>query len=193
MSRCLSIAAILMTVSSFCINSVAAEDGLPGQMKVGEHRLVLNGAGVRTKAFLELYSAGLYLTQPSNNSAAILAAEEPMVLRIKITSSFVSQSSLVDSLEDGFKNTTGGKTNEIRKEIDQLRELFKANITKGDVFDIIYLPNRGVLVNKNGKYVGDVGAVGGTKFKQALFGIWLSDKPADTALKQALLTPQKIR
>ncbi|MDX1929715.1 MAG: chalcone isomerase family protein [Pirellulaceae bacterium] len=193
MSRHLSISAILIALSCICIGNAVAEDGLPGQMKVGEHRLVLNGAGVRTKAFLELYSAGLYLTQPSNNSATILAAEEPMVLRIKITSSFVSQSSLVDSLEDGFKNTTGGNTREIRKEIDQFRELFKGNITKGDVFDIIYIPNRGVLVNKNGKYVGDVGAVGGTKFKQALFGIWLSDKPADTALKQALLTPQKIR
>ncbi len=113
-----------------------------------------------------------------------------MALRIKITSGFVSQSSLIDSLEDGFKNATGGDTREIRQEIDQFREFFKAEIKKGDVFDMVYLPQYGVIVNKNSKYLG---VVAGAKFKRALFGIWLSDKPADTSLKQALLTPQTLR
>ena len=34
---------------------------LPSQIQVGEHRLVLNGEGARTKILLELYVAGLYL------------------------------------------------------------------------------------------------------------------------------------
>ncbi len=167
-----------------------AEDKLPKQMQVGDHRLVLNGEGVRTKAFLELYSAGLYLAKPSSNPAAIIQADEPMAIRIKITSGFVSQSSLVDSLEDGFTNATGGKDREIRKEISQFREFFRDDITKGDIFDMVYLPAHGVIVNKNGKLKG---AVPGLKFKQALFSIWLSDKPADTSLKAALVAPQKLR
>jgi hypothetical protein len=113
-----------------------------------------------------------------------------MALRIKITSGFVSQNSLIDSLEEGFVNATGGDTREIRKEIDRFREFFKDDIRKGDVFDMVYLPQHGVIVNKNGKLKG---AVAGAKFKQALFSIWLSDKPADTALKQALLTPTRVR
>jgi hypothetical protein len=55
---------------------------------------------------------------------------------------------------------------------------------------MVYLPNQGVSVSKNGKLMG---TVVGAKFKQALFGIWLSDKPADADLKQALLTPTKRR
>jgi len=55
---------------------------------------------------------------------------------------------------------------------------------------MVYLPSHGVIVIKNGKRMG---SVTGAMFKQALFSIWLCDNPADEALKQALLTPQKFR
>ncbi len=181
------LSALFVFLTSACTQ---AADKLPAQMQAGDHRLVLNGSGVRNKTLLDLYAAGLYLTQPSNNAAAIIAADDPMAIRIKILSTFVSKSNLVESLEEGFKSATGGKSRELRKEIDQFRELFKDEITKGDVFDIVYLPQHGVIVNKNGKFMG---TVVGLKFKQALFGIWLSDKPADTSLKQALLTVPKVR
>ena len=163
---------------------------LPSQIQAGDHRLFLNGEGARTKALLELYVAGLYLTQSSNDADQIIAADQPMAIRIKITSSFVSQKSLVESLEEGFKNATGGDTREIRNQIDKFRDCFKDAITKGDTFDMVYLPMHGVIVNKNGKLKG---AVDGTKFKQALFSIWLSNKPADATLKQALLTSGTVR
>ena len=190
MSRKFLTAALILMGLNMGMSEACAAEKLPPQIQAGEHRLILNGSGVRTKTFLELYVAGLYLTKPTSNSAAIIAADEPMALRIKITSGFVSQSSLVESLEEGFKNTTGGDTREIRKEIEQFRECFKDEIKKGDVFDMVYLPQHGVIVNKNGKFKG---AIAGAKFKQALFSIWLSDKPADSVLKQALLTPAKVR
>lgn len=165
-------------------------DELPQQLIAGEHRMLLNGSGVRTKAFLPLYTAGLYLTRPASSATQVIAADEPMALRIKITSSFVSQSSLVSSLEEGFENATGGNTQTLREQISQFRQCFEESIQKGDVFDLVYVPEHGVIVNKNGKLKG---VVRGTEFKRALYGIWLSDKPADNALKQALLTPSKVR
>lgn len=167
-----------------------ATESLPAEIKAGETRLVLNGSGARTKAFMELYNAGLYLTKASNNPKAIVTADEPMAIRIKITSGWVSQGNLLESLEDGFTNSTGGNSREIRTEIDQFRACFQDDIAKGDVFDLLYLPAKGVVVSKNGKYKG---MISGLKFKQALFGIWLSDKPADTALRQAMLTPKTVR
>jgi hypothetical protein len=167
-----------------------ATESLPAEIQAGETRLVLNGSGARTKAFMELYNAGLYLTKSNNNPKAIIAADEPMAIRIKITSGWVSQSNLVESLEEGFTNSTGGNTKEIRKEIDQFRACFQDEISKGDVFDMLYLPSKGLVVSKNGKYKG---TVNGVKFKQALFGIWLSDKPADSSLKQAMVTPRTVR
>lgn len=165
-------------------------DELPQQLTAGEHRLLLNGSGVRTKAFLPLYTAGLYLTRPASSAAQVIAADEPMALRIKITSAFVSQSSLVASLEEGFENATGGRTQPLRDQISQFRQCFAEAIQKGDVFDLVYVPEHGVIVNKNGKLKG---VVQGTEFKRALYGIWLCEKPADSALKQALLTRSDIR
>ena len=168
----LQVAISLFATCLSCMEVYAGEE-LPAQIQTGEHRLGLNGSGARTKTFLELYVAGLYLTKPNSNSTNIIAADEPMAIRIKITSGL-----------------SGGDTREIRKEINQFREFFKDEIKKGDVFEMVYLPNQGVSVSKNGKLMG---TVAGAKFKQALFGIWLSDKPADADLKQALLTPTKRR
>lgn len=190
MSKNVFTAALVLMSISLTYTAASAAEKLPPQIQVGDQRLTLNGSGSRTKAFLELYLAGLYLSKPSQNAAAVIASDEPMAIRIQITSSFVSQSSLIDSLEDGFKNAMGGDSRQIRNEIDQFREFFKDQIKQGDVFDMVYLPQYGVIVNKNGKLKG---AVAGTKFKQALFGIWLSDKPADSSLKQALLSSPKLR
>lgn len=193
MSKRLLLAMVYLFSANFLAaapSATLANESLPAEIKAGETRLVLNGSGARTKAFMELYNAGLYLTKSSNNPKEIIAADEPMAIRIKITSGWVSQNNLVESLEDGFTNSTGGNTREMRKEIDQFRACFQEDISKGDVFDMLYLPGKGVVVSKNGKYKG---TVVGTKFKQALFGIWLSDKPADTALKQALISPKTVR
>lgn len=184
------VAVAFMLLGSSLAELPAIAGDLPSEIRAGEHRLVLNGEGARTKTLLELYIAGLYLTQSSNDAAQIIAADQPMAIRIKITSSFVSQKSLVDSLEEGFKNATGGDTREIRKQIDQFRIFFKDAIAKGDTFDMVYLPEHGVIVNKNGKLKG---AVAGIRFKQALFSIWLSNQPADANLKQALLSADTVR
>lgn len=185
MSRQTALVAILvvtvLTVFADCVRAA----GFPRQLQVGEQRLVLNGWGARTKTFLQLYVAGLYLTHPSTNPTAIVSADEPMAIRIQITSVFVSQEKLVASLSEGFHNATGGNVAPIQRQIDQFRQCFKDPISKGDVFDIVYVPKHGVRVNKNSSFKG---VVAGTEFKQALFNVWLSDKPADKNLKQAMLT-----
>lgn len=190
MSKCLVIAALSVASLSTVFTGYAHSAELPPEIRAGQHRLVLNGSGARTKTFLELYVAGLYLTRPSQDPVAIIAANEPMAIRIKITSSFVSQSKLATSLEEGFSNSTGGKVAPIQKEIDLFQKYLKEDITKGDVFDLVYMPEHGLIVNKNGKFKG---VVAGVAFKQALFGIWLSSNPSDANLKQAMLTQPNVR
>ena len=163
---------------------------LPPHLQVGEYRLVLNGAGVRSKAFVPLYNAGLYLMRPSKSAAEVVAADEPMALRVEVTSRFVSQSSLIASLEEGFESSTGGRTQALKEQIAQFRKCFEEEIKKGDTFDLVYVPKHGIVVNKNGKLKG---VVAGIEFKRALYGIWLSDKPADNSLKQALMTSGTVR
>lgn len=182
------IAIFVVVVAATTTNRATAAD-FPAQIKAGEHRLLLNGWGARAKFYLELYVAGLYLTTANSDPAAIVAANEPMSIRVKITSGMVSQAKLMQSLIDGFHNATNGNVASIQSEINQFRKCLTEAITKGDTFDFVYLPEHGVLVNKNGKFKG---VVAGIEFKKALFNIWLSDKPADANLKKAMLT-QSLR
>ena len=166
------------------LTSSAAYAELPNALQVGDEKLALNGSGSRTKYLMEMYVAGLYLAQPSSDPAAIVAADAPMAIRLEITSGLVTEEKLVESLNEGFHNATGGKPEPIRKEIDLFRKCLAGKIARGDVLDLVYLPGHGVIVAKNGEKQG---AIEGIAFKRALFGVWLSKNPADKDLKRAML------
>jgi hypothetical protein len=174
----------ILAVALALLAAIPAHAESPAKLKVDDVNLVLNGSGARTKYLMQMYVAGLYLAEPSHDAAAIIAANNAMAIRLEITSGFISQEKLVESLNEGFQNSTGGDSSNIRKEIEQFRKCFAAPIAKGDVFNLVFFPSRGVTVIKNGK---PQGVVQGLAFKQALFGIWLSNKPADEDLKVALL------
>jgi hypothetical protein len=178
------IVAALALVTLGLLAATDARAQFPAKLKVGESELTLNGTGARTKYLMQMYEAGLYLAAPGGDAKKIVADDAPMNLRLHITSGMVTQERMAESLAEGFTASTGGKTDPLRKEIDEFRKLFAAAIAKGDVFDMVYVPTHGTVVIKNGKKVG---AVQGLAFKQALFGIWLGDKPAADDLKVALL------
>jgi hypothetical protein len=48
-----------------------------------------------------------------------------------------------------------GKCCSFKTEIDKFISFFRDEISKDDVFDIAYLPTRGVVVYKNGTEQGD--------------------------------------
>ncbi len=156
----------------------------PKTLKLGEIELQLNGSGYRKKSLLTLYEGALYLPQPSRDGSAIIAAEAPMAIRIQITSGFVSQQKMLDALNEGFRNATGGNPQAIAGQIRQFQSCFADPISKADVFILSYIPGSGVLVHKNGVQKG---LIAGSEFKQALFAIWLSNRPVDTGLKRGML------
>lgn len=156
---------------------------LPDTMQA-EQELTLNGAGIRTKLVFELYVAGLYLTNQSDDAAAIIAADEAMGITLHIISSKITSKKMIKATRKGFQHAMGGDTTAIEGEIEQFLAAFSDEINKGDVFEFIYEPSTGTAVHKNGLAKGIIESVA---FKQALFGIWLSDKPAQASLKTQLL------
>ncbi|MEE9333461.1 MAG: chalcone isomerase family protein [Granulosicoccaceae bacterium] len=151
---------------------------------IGGDELMLNGAGVRTKLILKLYVGSLYTTAKSNDAAAILDADEPMAIRLNIISDLLTKKKMVKSLKAGFKKSTGGNTAAIQPQIDQMLGLMQGKIGKKDQYTLNYKPGSGTRVTKNGE---EVGVVEGLEFKKALFGIWLSDNPAQSSLKAGML------
>ncbi|MCM4156486.1 chalcone isomerase family protein [Gramella sp. AN32] len=157
---------------------------IPNSMNFEGKNLVLNGAGVREKMWIDLYAGGLYLSEKSSNAASIVSGNSPMAIKLHIVSKLISSEKMIDAVNEGFENSTGGNMNNIKTQIEQFRSLFLEEIKKNDVFDLVYLPEKGVNVYKNGIIKG---SIDGMEFKKALFGIWLSNRPADDDLKEAML------
>ena len=158
---------------------------LPESMTAGDTQLALNGAGIRTKWMMDIYAGGLYLESKGSNAKEIIAADKPMAIKLHMVSGMITSEKMTDATMDGFKNTTGGNMAPMKPYIDSFMAVFQEPISEGDVFDIIYLPGKGLDIHKNGEFKGTV--EGGLPFKQTVWGIWLGDKPADKNLKKGML------
>ena len=158
---------------------------LPDTLDAGSVTLVLNGAGVRSKMWMDIYAGGLYLKSKNSEPSKIVSNDEPMAIKLHIVSGLVSSEAMEEATREGFDNTTGGDTAALADSIDSFMAVFKETIVEGDVFDIIHIPGKGIDIYKNGSFKSTV--AGGMVFKEALFGIWLGDKPADKKLKRGML------
>lgn len=158
---------------------------LPAKLDKEGTALVLNGAGIRKKLFFKVYVGGLYLQEKTSDANKIINADAPMAIRLHITSGMVSSDNMSESTREGFEASTDGNTAPLQDRIDAFISNFSDDeIVENDIFDLYYVPGAGIKSYKNGKYVS---TVKGFDFKKALFGIWLSDNPADEDLKEEML------
>lgn len=177
----LSIALVLsLTASAQDITSHGVT--FPSKMKIGEKVVKYNGSGLREKYFIDLYVSALYLVSQTSDAKKVIGADEEMCIRIKLVSDKVTRDKFVETVKEGFENSTSGKATE--SEIDSFMKVFSKSFKKGDDIILIYKPNIGVQVYMNGEKLG---TQSGLEFKKALWGIWFGDVPADKALKSAML------
>lgn len=146
--------------------------------------LSLKGAGVRDKFFMDLYIGSLYLATPHENAKTILRAKEPMALELIILSSLITSEKMEEATKEGFINASGDKLTSLQERIDHFIALFKEPIAINDRYTFLYTPSEGTRIYKNTILKT---TILGDDFKEALFGIWLGDKPAQERLKKNLL------
>ena len=162
-------------------------EGVPLQnsLTVNGSSLQLNGAGVRSKFFIDLYVGSLYTQAKEKNGEAVLTGNEPAAVRLNIISGLITSDKMVGTVQEGFEAATGGHVAPLQEQINQFLNVFKSEaIKKGDQFTLVSKPGTGVTAFKNNK---EVAVVEGDNFRKALFGIWLGNKPADKKLKKAML------
>lgn len=158
---------------------------MPNVVKVAGKYLKINGAGVREKMFLDLYIGALYLETKTKDANKIINDNALMSIKIRVISSMVTRENMEEAIREGFRKATKGKTDGIKNQINTLiNKGFAGEIEKGDVFDLDYIPGKGVSLKKNSK---ELVVIPGLEFKKALFGIWLCADPADSKLKQKML------
>ncbi len=172
--------------------SLPAQDigniSIPDSLLTEKSRLILNGTGIRSKLFFNLYVGGLYLSQASSNPEEIIHSDTPMAIKLHITSSMITSEKMQNATREGFINATNDQTGPLKNAIDTFIAVFTDEIEENDVYDLIYIPETGVQVSKNNKLQT---VIPGLAFKKALFGIWLSEKPAQESLKREMLSPVK--
>ncbi len=179
----LSFAFLLLLAAPATAQIKVADVTMPGSFKAGSNTLVLNGAGLREKYWIDLYVGALYLQNKSTNGTEIANADKPMAVKLHIVSSKINRENMVEAINEGFTKSTGGKTAPIQAKIDQLLKAF-TSIKVGDIFDLVYEPGVGTSMYINGKIAT---TVTGHDFKKALFGIWLGSVAVDDNLKQGML------
>lgn len=158
---------------------------VPRKIEFQNKTLQLNGAGGRSKMWLEVYVQALYLSQLSQDPQFIIDSDTEMAIRIEITSSMVSSNKLTKAMNTGFEKSAGSNLEELRPRIEDFKKLLSDVIKEKDVFVLGYNPlDQTINVYKNEVLKGKVS---GFDFKKALFGIWLSNKPVDETLKKHLL------
>lgn len=158
---------------------------IPRTITFENKTLQLNGAGSRSKMWVEVYIQALYLNPLSQNAKEIINDNLEMSIRIEITSALVSSGKLTRAINAGFEKSAGETFESFKPRMELLKGFLADDITKGDVFELTYSPadsSLWIIKNKELK-----GKVPGFDFKKVFFGIWLGDKPVDEDLKNSLL------
>lgn len=158
---------------------------LPRTIKFENKILQLNGAGSRSKMWMEVYIQALYLSQLSQNPKEIINDNLEMSIRIEITSALVSSGKLTRAIHAGFEKAAGDNFNTLKPKMELLKSFLAEDIKRGDVFELTYNPaDSSIWVIKNTIFKGKVP---GLDFKKVFFAIWLGDQPVDEDLKNNLL------
>lgn len=158
---------------------------MPANITVQTEQLVLNGAGLREKLFLDLYVGALYLTEKNTDANAIINDDKAMAIKMEIVSGLISSEKMISAIDEGMVKSTKGNTSQFEKEIAEFKAAFAEEIVEGNQYEIYYIPGNGITVTKGGKEVKSIPC--GLEFKKAVFGIWLCDEPADEDLKEGML------
>lgn len=159
----------------------------PGSLSVAGQTLVLNGAGIRHRFVVKVYTAGLYLAGRASTPEQALSSPGPKRLHVVMLRD-------IDGNELGRLFTRGMQDNSTREMFGKsipgtlrLSEMFatKKRLAAGENFSVEWVPGQGTTVLVNGRAQGE--PIREPEFFQSLMRIWLGDKPADEVLKEALL------
>jgi hypothetical protein len=154
---------------------------------LGQHKLQLNGLGLRGVAWLKAFVAGLYVTTPSRDAAALLAETGPRRLRLKI----MLQAPSNELTKSFLRRVKRHETPEVQARLADRLALFAqqldglGQLMPGDVVDMDYLPGKGLVLSRNGKAAGK--PVVGDDLYRAVLQIFVGEHAIDPRMKQGLL------
>lgn len=177
--------ALLFAASATAATTVEGVQ-FPDSVTVGNRTLILNGAGLREKFWVDVYAGALYLPHKATTADAVLAETGPSRIVMHLLHD-ISHSQFADAWEHDFRQNNSDKVYQAIKERLERFNAFFSDAKDGQQIVIDYVPDTGTSVSVDGKLIG---TVAGADFHTALMRVFVGDHPPTDALKQGLLGKQ---
>ncbi len=188
--QCIRRIALVLLIGIAPLTAAATEVGgvrIDDEAIVANQKLVLNGAGIRTRVVFKVYVGALYLPQKKDNTKDVLAVRGAKRVGVTMLRE-VSSDELGQALITGIqKNSSPDETRRLGLQLLTMGDIFGRipKLKKGETFSVDWIPNSGTVVVVDGKAVAD--PIPDEAFYNAILKIWLGDEPADAALKAGML------
>ena len=157
---------------------------LSDKTSVGGQDLVLNGAGIRTRAIFKVYVGSLYVPAKATTAAAVYA-KAPRRVQLNMLRD-VTAEQMVNALSEGVvESNTPADSAAVKAQTAELATIMNSigALKEGNVLTFDFVDG-GTKVSLNGAAKG---TIAGEAFNKALFNAWVGDKPVQDDLKKAML------
>ena len=173
---------MLIFMLSAAIAGTLAGVTLPDRVTINDSPVLLNGMGLREKFWIDVYVAGLYLSEPDNDPQRIIRSKTPKRVHSVFIYPSIPKEKMQDTLRENLANNP-----EINRSVQDRFEhclVLLEDFTQGDEVIFDYHPNIGTSLIVKGKTKA---TIVGDDFMEAIFSIYLGDAPASKQLKAGLL------
>ncbi len=182
-----ALALVLLLIAPLAWAAEVAGVKFDDRMRLGSADLVLNGAGLRKRLFIQVYAIGLYVGEKKPSAAEAIALPGPKRVAIHMLRD-VDAATFTEALADGMRaNHDEAAMKALEPRIAALSAIMAElkEAKRGMSIALDWQPATGTVVNVDGKPRGK--PIEGDDFYRALLRIWLGDNPVQDDLKRALL------
>jgi hypothetical protein len=179
-------AVVLMTAALQASAAEVAGVRIEDAARVADAELALNGAGLRKRAFFQVYAMGLYVPRKSASATTLIEQPGPKRVAIHMLRD-VGADTFMQALADGIRaNHPEAEAKALEPRVKQLGAIMaEVNEAKKGMAITLDWNGRDTVLSIQGKPMG--APIPGEDFYRALLRIWLGDKPVQDDLKKALL------
>ncbi|MBU0553305.1 chalcone isomerase family protein [Myxococcota bacterium] len=169
----------LLTLTSQALAREVAGVSLREKATVGGQSLILNGAGLREKLFIDVYVGALYLPKKTTRSKEAIESDVPKRIEMVFLRD-VDKEKLADTLEQNLAKAKSAALDAKAKRLTALMD----DAREGDRVYLDYVPGEGISVSIKGRKKG---TIEGFDFMKAVFAIYIGDEPSSEQLKKGML------
>jgi hypothetical protein len=152
---------------------------------VSGKRLELIGAGLRRKAFFDVYALAAYTESGTCDTTKIIQNEEVKYLRIEMLRS-VKAKTMASAIGDSFNDAIPPNADpKLESQSETFKSYFENSADKNQVIDFTYVPEVGVTIRQDGRQLGP--PLTGKEFQEVFWSIYFGSKTSLTELREQIL------